>query len=170
MATALINRKKHKITNRKRDYFFYFGLMAIPLAQFVVFYIMVNVNSILLVFQEFKNPDFVFLSQGHLFDNFKSLFTGSDSTLLTAFRNSILIWAIGVLVGTPLGLFFSFYIYKRRKAANFFKFCLFLPSIIPGILLTTIFKKFANDFLTKLLNNEILEWRNFRKDIRERFL
>ena len=99
---------------------------------------------------------FRFLSGDNFFDNFKAVFQlqkvrGVEVGVL--FKNSLIIWAASIFVGTVLAIIFSYYIYKKRKLCNFFKFFLFLPSVIPAILMTTIFKEFMMDFVSRIMAN-----------------
>lgn len=154
-----VNRKKK--SGSKKDLVFYFSLVAFPILQFIVFYIIVNINSIFLCFQEYDLYEggisgFKFLSGENFFANFKAVFQlekvrGVQVGLL--FKNSFIIWAVSIFVGTFLAIFFSYYIYKKRTFCKIFKFFLFLPSVIPAILMTTIFKEFMMDFVSKIMAN-----------------
>lgn len=127
---------------------FYYGLMLFPLLQFCVFYIGVNFQSILLAFQKYENSKFVFLS-GDIFDNFKEVFKYffEYDTLSIALKNSVILWAITVICGTGLAIFFSYYVFKSKTTGRFFRFILFLPSILPAILMSIVFELFSNDVL-----------------------
>jgi len=52
---------------------------------------------------------------------------------------------LSAIFGRILAILFSYYIYKKWILDKFFKFFLFLPSILPGILLVIVFKFFANE-------------------------
>ena len=57
-------KSKNKIKVDKKSllekYFFFFVILLIPLSQFCIFYLGVNVNTILLSFQEYQDGVFVF--------------------------------------------------------------------------------------------------------------
>ena len=136
--------QKQGMSKKKRnDLLFYMCLVVIPFAQFCIFYVGVNFNSILLAFQRYENG-------GYIFDglrNFKRIFselTGS-STLLTAFKNSVILYAAGLLLGVTLSLLFSFYISKKLPGGNFFKVILFMPSIISAMVMVIVFKYFMEE-------------------------
>ncbi len=126
-----------------RDIAFYCALMAFPVLQFVIFYIVVNFNSLLLVFQDYDLVTSTTTWVG--FDNIKEAFRLMTSTteLISAAGNSFLAYALGLVIGTPLALFFSYYIYKEMPASGFFRVILFMPSIISAIVMVTIFQFFA---------------------------
>ena len=134
-----------KLSWKKKNFLFYFLLAAFPVAQFIIFYVIVNFNSILLAFQNYDNVSGTTSWAG--FDNFalvfKDLFTRYD--MIQSWKNSCIAYGIGLLVGVPLSLIFSYYIYKRYFGHKFFKFFLFLPSIISSIAMVLMFSYFAED-------------------------
>lgn len=147
-------KKRLKSTNKK---IFYYSLMVFPLLQFCIFYIGVNFQSILLAFQKYENSTFVFL-KGDIFANFKEIVEHctEDKVILYAFKNSLILWFFTTVCGTGIAIFFSYYIFKRKKSGRFFRFILFLPSILPAILLTIIFKLFTADVLPTVFGIEKL--------------
>ena len=117
LVSNCVNRKKKSGT--KKDAVFYFSLLIFPILQFIIFYIIVNINSILLCFQEYDlinggTSGFRFLSGDNFFDNFKAVFQlqkvrGVEVGVL--FKNSLIIWAASIFVGTVLAIIFSYYIW-----------------------------------------------------------
>lgn len=138
-------QKRLKLDNKK---IFYYSLMIFPLLQFCVFYIGVNFQSILLAFQKYENSQFVFLT-GDIFANFKSIVENctENTVVLTAFKNSLILWFFTTVCGTGIAIFFSYYIFKCKKSGRVYRFILFLPSILPAILLSNIFILFTSDVL-----------------------
>ena len=126
---------------------FYILMLILPLTQFAIFYIGVNVNSFALAFQTYDKSASVFQWVG--LDNFKRIWMELTqyNTLRDIMLNSLAIWFFTSLLGTFLAVFFSYYIYKRFRLHGFFKVILFLPSILPSIILTMIFKTFVNEAL-----------------------
>ena len=103
---------------RWKDLLFYSLILAWPITQFCVFYIGVNFNSILMAFQSTDaatgTTSFVW------FENFERLFNNMKNDILyaQALENSLKIWALGLVVGMPIGLLFSYYIYKNKPDSN----------------------------------------------------
>ena len=95
-------RRKTMASAARGDLIFYCLMSLFPVAQFCVFYIGVNFNSFLL---SFKNYDMLTgVSTWVGFDNivraFNALFT--DSVLIVAAKNSLIAYAVSLLVGVPL--------------------------------------------------------------------
>ncbi len=136
---------------RQRNMIFYCCMLAFPVAQFLVFYIYVNFNSILLSFRRF-NADGTFTFCG--FENFAALFSDIANLpeLRYGMRNTFIVYAFNLVVGILTGLLFSYYIYKKRFAAGFFKVVLFMPSVISSVVIVSMFKMFADSFVPTLIN------------------
>lgn len=137
--------------SKRKNLLFYCLLMAFPLAQFCVFYIGVNVNSILMAFQriDVKNDTVTWTV-----DNIKNAFqmmTGSPE-LLPIMRVSIIAYLLLSAIGIPLGLFFSYYIYKKLPLSGAFRVILFLPSILSAIVMATIFQFFFERAIPSIMH------------------
>ncbi|MCQ2742337.1 MAG: sugar ABC transporter permease [Bacilli bacterium] len=137
-------KRKKKSADRRHDLITYICFMIWPVLQFVVFYIFVNANSLLLAFQEnVSGTQFTFASNpfANIGLAFKDFFGPKWGPYLVG---SMSMFAITCLVGTPLGLFFSYYIYKKLPLSTFFRVMLFLPSIISATVLAIMFRYFMN--------------------------
>ncbi len=148
MADARVNKKRKR---DKADLIFYGILMAWPTLQFIVFYIGVNFNSILLAFQDI---DILANSYSWTSEHFVNAFQKMLSpTLLSMAKNSILAYFITICTSIPLGLLFSYYIYKKMPGAGAFRVILFMPSIISSIILVSMFRFFTTDALPAMMKD-----------------
>ena len=142
------NAKKEKgIAQRKvNNLVFYCILMAWPVIQFSIFYIGVNINSILMAFQTYNSQTYSFDWYG--FGNFNVVFNqlANDGNVMEYVLNSLLYFGIGLL-STVLALLFSYYIYKKMVGHKFFRLILYVPSIISPIVIALIFNKFVYDVI-----------------------
>ena len=135
-------------SKKKSRLIFYICGVAWPVIQFIVFYVFVNFNSILLSFRNFD------IQSGYSFagiDNFKRVFSeiATQPFLKTAFKNTFLIFGISV-VSMFATLIMSYYLYKKHLFSGIFKVMLFLPSIIPGIALVICYKYFVEVGVPKI--------------------
>ncbi len=144
-------QKTNKLQNSLKKNTFYFILLLWPLIHFLVFYLYVNLNSILLAFRsyDFDKKQFV----GFGLDNIKKAFEFFTLPYFKySIKNSCVAFGVSFFIGTPLGLLFAFYIYKKMLFHNFFKFLLFLPSIIPSVAMVLIFMYFTEEAYPDLAN------------------
>lgn len=148
--TLSASNKKNKLKTGRYNLIFYSLMMIWPLLQFFVFYVLVKFNSVLYAFQDY---DLLTDKTVWTFDNMRNAF--SMMTQRPLFRSmmsmSLLTWVIGLAIGTPLALIFSYYIYKELPASGFFRVMLFLPSVISAIVMTTIYQFFVERALPEIV-------------------
>lgn len=149
--------KRKSLTSRKRkELLFFIVLTAYPLLQFAVFYVGVNVNSILLAFKKF-NPD----TAGYYFigtANFKE-FLGDlrhSSAMITAVCNSLKLFVCNMVIALPLNLLFSYFLHKKVPLHGFFRVVLFLPQIISSLVVSLMFRYFVENALPTVLHMNLL--------------
>ncbi|HIZ09338.1 MAG TPA: sugar ABC transporter permease [Candidatus Borkfalkia avicola] len=138
-------------TRNKKKRIFIIGMLAFPLAQFLLFYVAVNINSVIMAFQQVNTDTGRF--EFAAFDNFVRVFDNlfHDAFLKQVFVNSLIMFAANQLIAFPLSLVFSYYVYKKYFLAKMFRFVLFLPSIISSIVLCLVFKLFLDEALPAML-------------------
>lgn len=135
---------------------FFWVMLALPLLQFAIFYVGVNLNSILLAFKSYENYTGKVVTKWIAFGNFEEIFrTWKTGTLLkTAVLNSFKYLAIDILVVMPICVAFGYYIYKKFALSGLFKVLIFAPSIICIMVIVIFFKLFVEDALRNLINEK----------------
>lgn len=139
-----------KVSNWRTNLFV--ALMLIyPIAQFLIMWIGVNINSIFLTFKSFNSDGaLVWLSQSSVWDkndiwnsifyNYKTLFGSfSSSQVRSMFSASLVYFVISCLVTLPISMFFSYFVFKKILGNAFFKVIFFLPCILPLFILTMVY-------------------------------
>lgn len=146
-ATEMAN-KKNVMPGTRRKLWFYISIMTLPVIQFIIFYIIVNFNSILLAFKEYEYLEggvivehFVGLTT--IINTFKEIFT--KEIFLYCWKNSLIFYGVTTLAGTVFSLAFSYYIYKKGVLGNFFKVMLYLPHIVSGMVITILYTYFLEN-------------------------
>lgn len=139
----------------KKAKVFYWLMLIFPIAQFGFFYVGVNFNSLLMAFQKYEYVDGALQLQWAGFANIADFFSwaGAGNAFKQLLGNTMIIYALGLVVGLGGGVCFSYYIYKRRAGSGFFRVVLFLPSILSGIVLSLMWEKFLNDGVINLLRD-----------------
>ncbi|MDR3318550.1 MAG: sugar ABC transporter permease [Clostridiales bacterium] len=159
-----------KSSKRKR-LIFYICLLAYPLAHYAVFYIGVNINSVLLAFKKFDGGEFSFLEASNFFANFSN-FSGDlfkTSLLKYAAKNSLLMYGVSLLIVLPLNLMFSFFLYKKIPLKGFYRIVLFLPQIVSSIVMAMMFKYFVERGLPGLFSKFNIELPTLLTDVKTAF-
>lgn len=148
----LTNKKKRINSREKSKILFYISIVFLPLLQNAIFYVYVNFNSLKMAFFTYHNFEEVFCGV----DNFKNAWKllVDHNYWIT---NVLKAFLVGRLVGDPLSLFFSYYIFKKLPWSGTFKVLLFLPHVISSLIFAFVFKFMVTDvypYLTELLTHQ----------------
>lgn len=146
---ALTLQKKGTFNKREKNrLLFYIAMFAIPLLQFLVFYLIVNFNSIIMSFQRFD----IDVNAHELtttfvgFDNFKKafkIFFSADNW--SYIKVSLIFFGLNLFFVTPLALLFSFYIAKKYPLSGVFRVFLYLPHVLSAVVLVILYKTILSD-------------------------
>lgn len=153
-ATNVIKDKGYR-KRKAMDALFYISFMIVPVTAFLLFYVYVNVDSLIMAFQKPKDGHLV--SAG--FENFKWLFeklrtgglAGGSDNIRIAFINTFKTFGVQIVM-FPIGLFVSYFIYKKILGYKAFRVIFYLPTIISGVVVSFFYLQLMqNGFMPKLL-------------------
>lgn len=120
--------------------------VAIPVIQWIIFYVYTNFSSVTMAF---KDSDGAF-SLVNFQRFFRELSTPSSEIWL-AFRNTFLTFGI-MLISYPFKVLVSYFIYKKVPFASVYRILFFLPSILFSVCTAMVFKQLVG------VNGFIAEW------------
>ena len=134
---------REKLLSAKANrYIFCYCFVAIAVAHFVIFYAIVNFNSILMAFRQYKGIE----NQKEIYEwgfgNFARIFNdikNVDSPLRYGFFNTLKFFGVGLLT-IPISIVISYFLYKKISGYKTFRVIFFLPSIISAVVYVGIFK------------------------------
>jgi ABC-type sugar transport system permease subunit len=142
--------KKSKIVKEKRKKLFFYICMIAPfILQVGVFYFYVNISNIALAFMHYEEVGEagVFYGLGNFKYVLDILFSPENSYMFgITFYSYLTIF----FIATPMSIIFSFYVYKKFAMSEVFRVILFFPQIISTVIMTMLFKFFANDIYEEL--------------------
>lgn len=150
---------KRKNKMQRGSNIFYAALMAFPVIQFILFYVVVN----------FKSFGYAFMEQEKIeggivwhvtFKNLIEWFSNSSNLkdLWATTKMSLFYYGATLLVSIPLAMLFSYYIFKKLPASKLFRIFLFIPSIIPAAAFALTYKIMLNDVSWALFEVEKLRF------------
>ena len=131
-------RKKKKINWRRL--LFIWGMLAIPILHFIVFFIYVNINSVVMTFQkmDLSIGEFVWTT-----DNYTRFWRELTNPFYTDIRKGIItsvLFGVNDVVLVIISLILSYFFYKKIRGRQFFRIVFFLPSIISIVIYTMAYK------------------------------
>ena len=131
-------KRKRGLTPSKRGQTLFLTVMLIvPIVQWAIFWLYVNIQTILLGFQ-------TRIGEWTL-SNFRQLFYElgtAGSNINTAVLNTLRYFATNVFVIMVLALIISYFMSRQIKGARVFRIIFYLPAIISAVAMTTVFENF----------------------------
>ena len=152
--------KKKAFFTKKR--IFIIAMLAYPILHFLIFWVYVNFNTIVLSFQRFswtQNTE-VFAEFDNYTRFFKTIIEGSTQNLRYAITNSIWFLVFNNFILLPISILCAYLFFRKVFGHQVFRVIFFLPNIISVVVLTMAFRfMFNNSFgpVVNLLRNVGLE-------------
>ena len=138
-------QKKQKL---KRAVFI-ISFLIVPTVNFLLFYVYVNLNSILLAFQKNVNGETYWT-----FDTMRSLFGRlfpMDDEMREIFTNTFSTFGINLCLFL-VGVFVSYFLYKKIFLYQAFRVLFYLPSILSAVVMCAVYQQLLS------VNGEIAQW------------
>lgn len=129
------------LARRKRARkFFIFAMLFLPIMHFLIFFVYVNINTIILSFQryDYNLGENVFVAFQNYETVIRNLFTTDQ--LRVAIINSLIYFPVNNLIIIPLSTVTAYFMYRKVPGRNIFRVIFFLPSIISIVVLTMAFQ------------------------------
>ncbi len=132
--------KKGRSAKRTRTIFI-ISALAWPVLHWIVFYLVLNVQSLVMAFQV---TDLKTQTVAWSFANFERLFvegfSGVEPVLSEAVRNTLIFFAFDMLVLKPINIINGYFFYKKIPGYKIYRFIFYLPAVLPTIVLATLFR------------------------------
>lgn len=126
---------------RKGKTLFIFCMVIVALVNFAIFYVAVNINSIIMAFKWYDTDlGYHVISWGHFETLFNDLALGMGGVWLPAFVNTMMYFWTNLLIILPITYFVSYFLYKQIWCYKFYRVLFFMPSIISAIVLVAAFQ------------------------------
>lgn len=136
---AMIDGIKYKKKTDWQKIIFLLVILFLPISNFLVFWLYINFDSILMAFQTKNEFGEIVWS----ISNFKAFFDDlkiADSTFWQAFKNTMIFFGTDLLVLLPVSLILCFFLYKKVTGYKAFRIIFYLPSLISASVLVIVFK------------------------------
>ena len=145
------NGKKEPFFRRPKlqEGLFLVALVAIPIVHFLVFWVYINIQTILNTFQKFNvlTGEMEWIGVRRYVSMFKSYVLGLEGPAdFNIFWNSFNAIGINAII-FPIAITSAYAFYKNIPAEKYFRVCFYLPSLISVTVLATMYKSmFHADF------------------------
>lgn len=126
------------VLSRGRTAFFIVALLIIPIINWLIFWLYINIDSILLAFQDARTGAFTFAN----FELFWDKLTNPIANEIgIALKNTLIYFSSTVLLVLPISFIIAFFFYKKITGHKIFRIIFYLPAIISGIALVAAYKE-----------------------------
>lgn len=133
--------KKNAVKSRKRiEVIFCISIITFPIIQWLIIDVGLNVSNLAMPFKyyNYEKKAFEFLPINDMFRNFRNvltdIFSGANGIPIM-FRNSIIVYLMGLIILTPCGWFLAYLFAKRLPGTGFMHVIFSLPSAISGLVI-----------------------------------
>ena len=134
-------RRKQAIDIRKKRLLFIIGMLLIPAINWIVFWLYVNIQSLVLAFQEPRTGSLTL-------ENFKEVWqfvtSPVNNELGISLLNTLKYFGTSVFIVMPLCLVVSYFFYKRIRGYKAFRVTFYLPAIISSVVMVTAYSEFVS--------------------------
>ncbi|MBE5752254.1 MAG: sugar ABC transporter permease [Clostridiales bacterium] len=125
-----------KLKQKTRDTVFAWCLLIVPITHFLLFWLYVNIDSVLLAFQHQTTGEWGFDNFTRFFNQFKRDWA-ANSTIKVAIENTFITAFLNMFVVEPLVIFVAYVLFKKYFGHMFFRVAFYIPGIV-GTVVTTI--------------------------------
>lgn len=146
--------------NKIKRAIFIILMIIVPVANFFIFYLYVNLSSIMMAFEDKVTGAFTF---NNLISIGQRLFGGGvgnqTADMLAYLGNTMIYFLNSIFIMMPLITFIAYFIYKKIFMYKFFRVMFFLPSIISSVIFVTYYQQLVgeNGSIYNLLNDMLGE-------------
>ena len=126
-------------------------MLAVPVLWFIVFYVMININSIIMAFRVIDGIG----SDGRLeyvwgLGNFKTFFEefriNLPSGIQVALKNTMKYFCLNFFLIVPATFFVAYFMYKKIAGYKFFRVLFYSPSIISATAMVIMYKNIIGGY------------------------
>ena len=114
-------------------------VVILAVLTWVLFWLYPNLDTFALAFSNVEGK-FSFIN----FSTAWKSFTSQGADLSVGLKNTLLFFLIGLIVNLPLTIIVCYFMFKRIMGFKAFRIIFYLPSIIPIVALTGVFKSFIS--------------------------
>lgn len=141
--------KSVKTTDKLKRAGFIVSFTILPTLTFLIFYVYVNLNSFAMAFQYNAADGSISWTLDNIREVFERLFP-PDAEMGEAFANTFKTFGVNMVMFF-IGIFVSFFLYKKIFLYNVYRILFYLPSIVSAVVMCAVYKDLLGNYNTGLL-------------------
>ncbi len=126
-------KKDTTMSAKRKEGIFLFLFLLFPMVQFLIFYVALNLNSILLAFKTYDkvSDTFSFALFANFADVIEDIFVTKE--LMVAVKNSAIQAGLSLFIMLPINIITAYVVFKKVPFAGFLKVILFMPNLLSAM-------------------------------------
>jgi len=137
-------RKRRYSKLEKKSFLFVYLFIAIPIIQFLIFWVFVNLRSISLAFLENRDGYFTLEYFQRVFDHMIHPVTSNGQSILSMIGRSLFLWFITNIVALPISLACTYVMYRKVWGHYAYRVIYAIPLIIGSVIWVGLLKELCN--------------------------
>ncbi len=126
---------------RKIELVFIWGMLLLPLVQWAIFWLYVNMSSFTLAFTDARTGEMPYFGN---FITFWENLTAPYGTIKIALINTLKYFATSLIIINPLSLIIAYFLYKKIGGYKVYRIIFYLPAIVPGLVMVDVYREVIN--------------------------
>ena len=132
----MVTRQKKMNSMKRQNTIFLIVMLSVPIAHWFVFWLYININSILMAFQ-LPAGDWSLLN----FRVFWLNLTSPNSDILLALKNTFLWFVLSNLIIFPFTIALNYFFFKKIPGYKGFRVALYIPGLLSGVAMATMINR-----------------------------
>lgn len=124
---------------KKRQTLFVWGMIALPLLQWIVCWLIVNLSSIKLAFTHARTGELTVRN----FVLFWEDLTSPYGEIKIALSNTLKYFSTNLLIINPIACIVAYFLYKKIAGYKMFRVIFYLPAIISSVVMVEAYRQFV---------------------------
>ena len=130
--------RKVRRANTVKKNLFVLSIVGLQLINFLIFYIFVNANSLVMAFQ-WRTPDGELYWSLHAFELMFSQFAVQGGEIAIALRNTFVYFGLNIIL-LPISFTTSYFMYKKIWGHQAFRILFFLPTVLSAVVWALLYQ------------------------------
>lgn len=151
----LKNKRRAYSKSDRKNFLFVYLLILLPVLQFLIFWVYINFNSIVLAFYDKASQSYNFNNFIQVFNEF---FHPTSVNIPEMMGRSVILWAVSNLIAFPIGLASTYVIYRRVWGHYAFRVIFSISGIVGAVVWVSLLKSVCSAGNTGIVIYILKNW------------
>lgn len=134
-----MEKKSQTSQFKKKQTLFVWGMIALPLLQWIICWLIVNLSSIKLAFTDARTNELTFRN----FELFWEYLTSPYGEIKIALSNTLKYFSANLLIINPIACIVAYFLYKQIAGYKMFRVIFYLPAIVSSVAMVEAYRQFV---------------------------